>query len=364
MKYIYQIIIVVAICSFALPATAQELTAKDIQLPSVARQLEILDEAVQFKPEMFRDKEKTAKSYKRTYPWAKLAIESGHYDDNPKFLLFWAGYAKHHGDSVFADYAYNKVKSPHLTVSGLNTFMRSNKGYLEKRSDLLTFIVERNYTYREKGFEPFTPDSGAIYRRETLQSLAEDFAPGLKPLIEITYRTDTINDFPLYREAVDSLVAGSLVVSPLVQESIVVDFLRKGFLNEQFSTLVDYSSKQPLTTIIDNNALANVLLCYSSLKQGDAAQSDAYLRRTKELDSDLAQAFWDSLSETPYNSLIKNPNDEEMQKHFLETTDRPIEVAYSLFNDIMAKHFPYDVKQCLFKWRDVSDYSPEELEVV
>lgn len=296
MRRLLYLLLTVVTCSIAKSANTQELPAKDIQLPSVARQMEILDEAAQFKPEMFRDKEEAAKSYKRTFPWAKLAIESGHYDDNPKFLLFWAGYAKHHGDSVFADYAYNKVKSPHLTVSGLNMFIRSNKGYLEKRIDLLTFIVERNFTYREKGFEPFTPDSGAIYRRETLLSLAEDFAPGLKPLIEITYRTDTISDFPLYREAVDSLVAGSLVVSPLVQESIVVDFLRKGFLNEQFSTLVDYSSKQPLKTIIDNNALANVLLCYSSLKQGDAAKSDAYLRRAKELDNDLAQAFWDSLS--------------------------------------------------------------------
>lgn len=258
MKRILYIIVTVVTCSIAKSVNAQELTANDIQLPSVSRQMEILDEALQFKPDMLRDKDETAKSFERAFPWTKLAIESGHYDNNPKFLLFWAGYAKNHGDSVFADYSYNKAKSSHLTVSDIKTFICSNKGYVEKHVDLLTFIVERNYIYREKGFEPFTPDSGAVYRREVLRSLADDYAPGLKPLIEIVYRTDTIHDFPLYREAVDSLVTGSLAVSPLGQETIIVESLKKGFLNEQFDTLVDYASTQPLTAIIDNSALANI----------------------------------------------------------------------------------------------------------
>lgn len=74
MKRILYIILAVVTCSIAKSVNAQELTANDIQLPSVSRQMVILDEVLQFKPDMLRDKDETAKSFERAFPWAKGAL--------------------------------------------------------------------------------------------------------------------------------------------------------------------------------------------------------------------------------------------------------------------------------------------------
>lgn len=65
-----------------------------------------------------------------------------------------------------------------------------------------------------------------------------------------------------------------------------------------------------------------------------------------------------------YNYLIEFPTDEVMQDLLLESTDCPVEMGFSLYEDIMERHFPFDSFNYSFEWADMSDNTPEENEII
>lgn len=301
---------------------------------------------------------------RRSYPIMKDAIERGLFDRMPARLLYWGGYARSQGDTVFAENAYKKAKSNYLTVDDVETCIRTNKGYADKRNDLLTYIVERNFVACLTDDLVFDSDSATMHHRDVMIKLAEEYEPGLVPLIKITYSTDSVNDFSLYHEAVDSLCSGSLKVRQDVEEPILCNFLYFGLQNDQYKLLIDYSGREPLKSFVDSDANACVILSFSCLYEQDEEKGNAYLQRAYDLDNEIALDFVNRMFEENYKYLVDNPGDEEIVDYILEATDCPVQVAYCLFEDITDKYFPFNEEEYYFLWHYIHDYNFAEQKIL
>lgn len=308
-------------------------------------------------------KQTLANMDERFYPGMRNRIVNGEFDEEPSLLLYWAGYADIRGDKDFARLAYYKAKSNSLRPIDIEFFCNETDGLRDKQADLIKFITERNYAFRETGAVPFKVDSITVSEKELLTELAAKHAPGMIPLINIDYRADDSNLLELYRTATDSIVNGASAFAPNVQNHIFTTLLTRMMTAGQYADALSCFSKEPLSTYAENVAFESLKLCDASLMTGDNEKFNYYLQCAAKSDSTMTQAYYDQYYMNCYNYVIANPGDTELADWILEVNETPAKVAYLLSYDILDKYFPEDLSDS-FEWNGLEDYTPENLEII
>ena len=294
----------------------------------------------------------------------KEKFAAGECDTVPFSLLLWSCYADRKGDSELSRQAYEKSKSEHLTVHDVLMYCSLGRDIPERRSELIRYVVEQDYVFGEEGLSQFTPDSiGKRYRKQLIE-LSERYTPGMVPLIDIVYRSDDSDKVNLFHTAADSILSGASSFQPHIQDHIFLTLLQEFVEAGQYEDALSYFAKEPLASLVKNNAIALLYLCDASIGLGDVDRFNYYLQCAMNVDSILAEEYYQEYYKRCYDILVEDPSDENLVDWLIEVNEYPVEIAFLLVGDIMDRHFPDQGLPDTFEWSDMSEFSMDELEII
>lgn len=301
---------------------------------------------------------------RKSYLNFKENFKKGLCDSLPLSLLAWSDYADGIGDYEFAGMSFDKAKSEYLTVPDVVVYCSNGEDLRDKRTDLLGFIIEKDYLFREGGIEQSTPDSVRSRYRKQLTDLARDYDRGMIPLIEIAYRSEDSDKLNPYRMAADSIISGASSFVPMIQDDIFSTLLHEFMAAGQYEEALAYFAKDPLASYVENDAVESLNLCDASLMLGDTYKFNHYLQCAVNADGALAQEYFDRYYRFCCDRLVEDPTDEELMDWILEANDCPAEIALMLTDEIMNRYFPAPPDSYSFEWSDMSQFTQEELEIL
>lgn len=123
-------------------------------------------------------------------------------------------------------------------------------------------------------------------------------------------------------------------------------------------------SSEPLSSFPENNATVALNLCEASLNLRNIEKFNYYLQCAKKIDCDLGREYTKHYYQKCYDMLIEDPTDWELADWVIDTSEQPVEIVALLFPDIVERHFPDTDVLATFDWSDMSDYNPDELEII
>ena len=170
--------------------------------------------------------------------------------------------------------------------------------------------------------------------------LSNKYIPALKPLAEISYLPDSVEDIVRYKWAADSIMVEEMGWAPLFEINFYDDMLTTLINGEEYETLLQYFGREPAKQYADSIIDFQLALSSCALFANDYDKFAYYYNRIAETDSTIAKNYFREIYQQYQQQFLEHPTQKEVGDWLMENSDEPVATALSLLGHLLERYWP------------------------
>lgn len=277
---------------------------------------------------------------KRLEEDVKKRVISGSFDSLPLQLIKLADIAQRKGDIEFTQICLERSLL-NLTPAQLCMIPSTYPSLEMYMPALIQEILALDYLKmlsRKKNGE--ATDSTQQRRNGIMLLLSNKYIPALKPLAEISYLPDSVEDIVRYKWAADSIMVEEMGWAPLFEINFYDDMLTTLINGEEYETLLQYFGREPAKQYADSIIDFQLALSSCALFANDYDKFAYYYNRIAETDSTIAKNYFREIYQQYQQQFLEHPTQKEVGDWLMENSDEPVATALSLLGHLLERYWP------------------------